>query len=414
MERVLDKQASYGKEARLSDAILRFTHAAPDSPDILRVLTEEARHLTEAEWALFFAVKAGPPRSLVSAPAAIAGTPPHGSDRVMDDFFQARQGPPAPAISQPISATPIHDWSVHPLSSHNVLYGHLILGGAHGNHFDLSDDRRISALSALMAFATLALDRAALAATELTARWNLRRALAIRDNFLSIASHELRNPLNSLHLRLDILKRETGLMAAAEGQAERLVAHVAKAAVQVGRMAALLDRLLDVSRIASGRIGLEPRQYDIALQIARVAEGFTDQSIPGQIQMSLSGPVIGSWDELRVDQVITNLLSNAIKYGDGKPIELTLRIDKDWVEIIIADHGIGIAGEDQIRIFERFEQVETDRLRSGYGLGLWICRQIVVASGGTIGVESKLGEGSAFTVRLPRRLEASPLSGARE
>jgi signal transduction histidine kinase len=365
-------------------------------------LAEEACRLTEAKWALFFSITPEPAGSPRSGPAAIAGTPPGEAYRVMDDFFPpVRAG--APAAMPSAMAASSHDWFVHPLSFRDVLYGHLILGG-YGHHFDPADRRRISAL---MAHAGLALDRAALAAAEITTRWNLRRALAIRDNFLSIASHELRNPLNSLHLRLNILKRETALLAAADSQVDRLVAHVAKAAVQVGRMASLLDRLLDISRIASGRIGLEPRQYDIALQIARVAEGFNDQAAPGQMRLALNGPVIGSWDELRIDQVITNLLSNAVKYGDGKPIEVVLRADEDWVEMVVADHGIGIALEDRSRIFERFEQVETDRLRSGYGLGLWICRQIVMASGGTIGVESQPGEGSAFTVRLPRRLIAS-------
>ena len=403
MKRDLDKQASE-REASLSTAILRFAQTAPDSPEIPQVLTEEVCRLTEAEWALFFAVTAEPARPAGSAPAGSAGKPPEGSDRVMAYFFPAPRRTASAVAPASAVATRGREWFVQPLSSHNVLYGHLVLGGADGNHFDGSEGRRISAL---MAHAGLALNRAALAATELTARGNLSRALAMRDNFLSIASHELRNPLNSLHLQLNILKRETGLLAAAEGQAERLAAHVAKAAVQVGRMAALLDRLLEVSRIASGRIGLEPRRYDIAVQIARVAKGFADQAAPGQIRLALNGPVIGSWDELRIDQVITNLISNAVKYGDGKPIELTLRADEEWVELVIADHGIGIAVEDQARIFERFEQVETDRLRSGYGLGLWICRQIVVASGGTIGVESQPGEGSAFTVRLPRRVKAS-------
>jgi signal transduction histidine kinase len=228
----------------------------------------------------------------------------------------------------------------------------------------------------------------------------------MRDNFLSVASHELRNPLNSIHLRLNILKREINTLTGAD-EARRFGEHVDKAAAQVTRMVHLLDRLLDISRIASGRMRLEPREYDIAAQIEQVVERFAEQAAPGQIRVAAAGPVRGRWDEVRADQVITNLLSNAVKYGEGKTIQVTLRASEEAVEIEVADHGIGIAADDQSRVFEQFERVEHDQER-GLGLGLWISRQIVMAMGGELNVRSEPGEGATFVVQLPRRVGVTP------
>jgi signal transduction histidine kinase len=258
-------------------------------------------------------------------------------------------------------------------------------------------------LAGLLAHGAIAMDNAKLLMMERAAHHRLGRALAMRDNFLSIASHELRNPLNSLHLRLNILSREINSLAETEDEGKRLGGHVDKASAQVTRMAHLLDRLLDISRIASGRVQLEPREYDIAAQIEQVAERFAEQAAPGQIRVAAPRPVRGRWDELRADQVITNLLSNAVKYGEGKPIQVTLRASEDTVEIEVTDHGIGIAPEDQSRVFEQFERVETDRERGGFGLGLWISRQIVTAMGGELSLRSQPGEGATFMVKLPRR-----------
>jgi signal transduction histidine kinase len=399
MKRRAESLAADMGERRLSDAILRFTRNDQDTAEVLRVLTAEARNLAEADCGMFFAAPAEVSQTTSFAAAAMTGTPPPGSDRLMANFFASA----APAMPVDHAQSRSHEtgqsWLVLPLvaPSDNFI-GHLVIGKAGTNQFSSRHERWVAAL---IAHAALALDRAKLAAVEIGTRRHLGRALAIRDNFLSVASHELRNPLNSLHLRLDILKREAGLLTAAEG--ERFRTHVDKAAAQVSRMARLLDRLLDISRIASGRIQLDPRRYDIAAQVEQVAERFADQSAPGQIRVAAPGPAIGSWDEMRVDQVLTNLLSNAIKYGEGKPIELALLAADDFIEIAIADQGIGIAAEDQDRVFARFERVESDRSHSGFGLGLWISRQIVAAMGGVISVLSQPGQGATFTVRLPRR-----------
>jgi signal transduction histidine kinase len=112
-------------------------------------------------------------------------------------------------------------------------------------------------------------------------------------------------------------------------------------------------------------------------------------------------PCAGSWDRMRLDQVVTNLLSNGVKYGGGKPVEITLSHGPSGVRLTVQDHGIGIAPDDQRRIFERFERAASARHYGGFGLGLWITRQIVESSGGTISVDSAPDRGSKFVVNLP-------------
>ena len=396
-----DKPTTNQDYAQLSDAILRFSQLAGSNPsEILRALVIEGRILAHGDCGLFFPATMDSNDFVSLDEAIIDGEPLPESLHLLEGLFAN-----ASSKADPSEAKTSQSWLVLPISTlGDPFLGHVTIGKAGVNQFSASDERR---LAALVAHVALILDRGKLSAAEILTRRNLRRALAIRDNFLSIASHELRNPLNSLHLRLNILKRDTGLLEAADDQVQRLRGHVEKAAAQVNRMARLLDHLLDISRMASGRIRLEPRRYDIAAQIEQVADRFADQAVPGQIRVVSAGPVIGSWDELRADQVLTNLLSNSIKYGEGKPIELTLRISGDFVEISIKDNGIGIAVEDQDRVFERFERVESERSRSGFGLGLWISRQIVIAMGGKISVKSEPGCGATFSVCLPLRHTAA-------
>jgi signal transduction histidine kinase len=122
--------------------------------------------------------------------------------------------------------------------------------------------------------------------------------------------------------------------------------------------------------------------------------------------------VVGSWDRGRLEQVVTNLLSNAVKYGDCKPIDLAVEAaDDGQARLVVRDHGLGIAAHDQARIFERFERAASSRHFGGIGLGLWIVRQIVIALGGSVSVESELGSGSTFTVTLPRQALAHGQDG---
>jgi signal transduction histidine kinase len=234
---------------------------------------------------------------------------------------------------------------------------------------------------------------------------DLRQAVRVRDDFMSIAGHELKTPLAALQLQVQGLERnaQRGLFGpVAEGLLERL----RKVAAHVDRLERLIGELLDVSRITSGRLTLQAEELDLTALVKEICERFTEQTVRAGSALALEAgqPIVGHWDRLRLDQVVSNLLSNAIKYGEGKPIEVKVEPTSDErVRVVVRDHGIGIAPEDQARIFDRFERAVSDRNYGGLGLGLWISRQIVDAFGGTLSVESTPEAGSSFTLDLPRQ-----------
>ncbi len=228
----------------------------------------------------------------------------------------------------------------------------------------------------------------------------LEEAVQAREEFLSIASHELRNPVGALQLQLVALLRA---MQKNEGAVPREWAsdRIGHAVAAAHRLVQLVETLLDVSRINSGRLHLEPEEMDFGQSIRAVVDRFKGRLTEHQISLRVSSTT-GRWDRLRLEQIVTNLRSNAIKYGEGHPIEISLEGDARTVYLSVQDHGIGIEPEHQQRLFERFERVISRRHYSGFGLGLWITRQVVEAMGGGLSVESEAGEGSTFRVMLPR------------
>lgn len=229
-------------------------------------------------------------------------------------------------------------------------------------------------------------------------------AVRLRDDFLSIASHELKTPLTSLALQSDSL-----IVAAARGRAPESVGHKAEVIRRnVDRLTRLIANLLDISRIGGGRLDLDLEDLDLRDVVQEVAARFEDEAERAgcALRLELGGAAVGRWDRLRLDQVVTNLVSNAIKYGPGHPVTLTVRASPDRVTLAVRDEGIGIAPEAQERIFERFERAVANRHYGGFGLGLWIVRRIAEALGGEIHVESAPGRGATFTVTLPRRAPA--------
>jgi signal transduction histidine kinase len=257
-----------------------------------------------------------------------------------------------------------------------------------------------AAVTGLFMGAAIASWRRAVSDREAAER-QARDAISVRDEFMSIASHELRTPLSALVLLLGSLQR----VARDDNTAAspKLVEKAARA-VRVGeRLARLVDSLLDVSRLAKGTLDLRREDCDLAQIASETAERFQVEAQRAGCKLTThaGGPVPGHWDALRLEQVVTNLLSNAIKYGAGAPIELRVFSNHASASFSVEDHGIGIAEQDQSRIFVRFERAVPVRNYGGLGLGLYIARQIVEAHGGTIGLQSSLGQGSRFTVSLP-------------
>jgi PAS domain S-box-containing protein len=243
--------------------------------------------------------------------------------------------------------------------------------------------------------------RAALALDNARLYREAQDAVRARDDFLTIASHELRTPLTPLQLQID------GLLRAGErgGLSEQLaLPRLSKIKRQVERMGRLITNLLDISRISAGRVQLELEDVDLTTAVYDVvARSREDLAATGcRVHVHAPGPVTGHWDRLRLDQILTKLLSNAIKYGAGKPIEVHIEDRQDSARLTVRDHGIGIAKDQQARIFERFERAVSSENYSGFGMGLWIVQQIADALGATIDVESTPGDGAAFTVELPK------------
>ena len=220
----------------------------------------------------------------------------------------------------------------------------------------------------------------------------LRAAVRVRDDFLSIASHELNTPLAALKLQIGRLLRHPP-------PPEKMTERIVSVDGQLDRLSSLVDELLDVSRIRAGRFVLVRDELDLSALVAEVVARF-DEHAP-LVQLSLAVDVFGRWDRNRLDQVVTNLVSNAIKYGAGEPIEIILAHDGVHAHLTVRDRGIGVAPEDHQRIFDRFERAAPGASYGGLGLGLWISARIVEAHGGAIEVESTVGQGSTFRVRLP-------------
>jgi PAS domain S-box-containing protein len=229
-------------------------------------------------------------------------------------------------------------------------------------------------------------------------------AVAARDEFLSIASHELRTPLTALRLALENMRRVSSRDAIEKLSPQYVERVLATAERQGQRLENLVAALLDVSRIQMGRLELDVEEVELATVVAEAATSLEDEARQVGSPIEVSGsPVRGYWDRLRVSQVVTNLLSNAVKYGAGKPVQVEFGPRREGARLVVRDRGIGIEPADQPQIFERFERAVSSRNYGGLGLGLYIVRRIVEAHGGSISVDSKPGEGSAFVVDLPER-----------
>jgi signal transduction histidine kinase len=225
------------------------------------------------------------------------------------------------------------------------------------------------------------------------------QALAARDRFLSIAAHELRNPMAPLVLQVGRL-----LKAARQGDADRVIDGLQWLEMAISRYVKRANVLLDVSRLAADRLTLEPARFDLADWVRQIAQGMAPLAEHGGSPLILSLPdtLFGVWDRTAVEQIVENLLSNALKFGPAKPVEVSLEDGSGEIRLSVADHGPGIAPADQKRIFAAFETIIARAEGGGFGVGLWVVGRLVRAMGGAVALDSLPGRGARFTVTLPR------------
>jgi signal transduction histidine kinase len=229
-----------------------------------------------------------------------------------------------------------------------------------------------------------------------------REAVAVRDEFLSIASHELKTPLTPLKLQLQLLSRQM-----TRGEKEIPHAKLLKMTnnfdLQLKRLSKLIEDLLDVSRITTGKLSLNLEKFNLAEMIYDVMGQYGQQLKQAIVKVHISSnkDIEGMFDRMRLEQVLINLLINAAKYAPGKPIHVVLEKNNNLAVIRVTDQGPGIAPDDQERIFKRFERVKGSENIGGLGLGLYISSQIIKAHNGIIRVESEPGKGASFIIELP-------------
>jgi PAS domain S-box-containing protein len=255
--------------------------------------------------------------------------------------------------------------------------------------------------------------RSALALDNARLYREAQTAVKLREQFLSIAAHELRTPLGALQLVLQSMLLQLGKPEVNLG----VIGERARAGErQCKRFARLVDELLDVSRIQFRQMRIEPEEMDLRDAIGAVIARFHEELVHKGIDVALHAPVpvMGKWDRLRMEQVFTNLLSNALKYGQGRPVRIAVNTDEDLVQVSLQDEGIGMSRELIQNLFRPFERGVATGEYGGLGLGLYITDQIVRAHGGKLRVHSVPGQGSTFTVVVPRSCDQSFAGAAAE
>jgi PAS domain S-box-containing protein len=225
----------------------------------------------------------------------------------------------------------------------------------------------------------------------------LREAQAALE-LIGVAAHDLGNPLQALQLMLGKLRRSP------PAEPEKLREVLTTAVRHTQRLGRLLHNLLDLSRLSSGKLDLEPGEVDLGELAQEAVERHAEQAaeVGSRLVLDVEPGVVGRWDRLRLERVLTNLLSNAFKYGKGRPIEVRVERTDGHGRLSVRDHGPGIPEAQQRAIFERFKKAPArGEKKEGFGLGLYIVRQLVETHGGSVHVESREGEGATFTVELP-------------
>ncbi|MFP2932482.1 PAS domain-containing protein [Pyxidicoccus sp. 3LG] len=305
-----------------------------------------------------------------------------------------RYGHNPPYQGMPPGHLPVCSYLAVPVTSRSgEVIGGLFFGHPQPGIFSLREEKLVAGLAAQVA---VAMDNARLFQRA-------QEAITARDTFLSIASHELRTPITAMKMHAQHMRRRIASNDPTAFTPERVTRLVEQTERSIGGLSRLVEDMLDISRIATGRLNIQLEQVDLAELARDVVERFRPQLVEAghALELHLTPGLVGRWDRYRLEQVLTNLLTNALKYAPGAPLTVSTLAVGDTALLEVEDRGPGIPPESQHRIFERFERLVAANKVSGLGLGLHIARHIVEAHGGSIRVRSAVGEGARFTVELP-------------
>ncbi len=283
--------------------------------------------------------------------------------------------------------------------------------GAIGNYWaerHYASDGEVRLLRALADLTSVAMENVQMYGTLQARIQDAQDAVKLREEFIVVAAHELRTPLTAMMLQLQRLEELSA--GVRDADRARLGQCASRSVAAARRFAALVEGLLDASRLTHGQLSLNLEEVDLAELADEVLERFEGAArrVGCALTLVAPAPARGLWDRLRIEHVLTNLVSNAIKYGPGMPVDVAIEASHGWAHVEVRDHGIGIAPEVAGQIFERFGRVGSVSHYGGLGLGLYLAREVITAHGGTIRFASEPGDGCTFIVDLPLRPRGDP------
>lgn len=373
-------------------ATMAFAHADPEIER--RVAPLLALELSLADDAL--ALRNGSPVVVDSDPAR------PGAAR--ESLLAALRGEQRELTARVLADVGLEAYMDVPLRVRGRLIGAMVFGtGREGHRFD---PETLALAEALAARAALAIDNARLSEEA-------HAASQARDEFLVAASHELRTPCTSMALAVHglIRRAEAGRLGALPVDVQLRV--LRRCEEQARKLASLVERLLDVTRIAASPLPLRREKVDLVTLVREVVEqhGAAAARAGSPIQLLAPAPVVGHWDRARLAQALAGILENALKYGASCPVEVRVEAVAAVARVAVEDHGIGIDWRKREQLFQRFGRAAPVERYGGLGLDLYLARVIVEAHSGMLHVQSRAGHGSTFVVTLPRDQElAGPTS----
>lgn len=232
---------------------------------------------------------------------------------------------------------------------------------------------------------------------------NYSKEIRSRDEFLSIASHELKTPLTSMLLQTQTALHNIRNVSVAHFSFDNLLKMLESVENQTKRLSKMINDLLAVSLITTSNLTLEYEEVDLDKLVQDILTDFSARLEKDNYKVKYDGEknLIGNWDKIRMEQTVSNFISNAIKYGNHKEIEIRTRRQNNHAEFVIQDHGIGIPRNKQKNIFELFQRAVSPEKYKGLGVGLYITDKIIRAHGGSVEVSSSPDNGARFTMKLP-------------